>query len=54
MTMKAAAFHRSRPSGPEASNLALRAQHEAVRKVVKEGGSATDRAVAGTRPKEAP
>ena len=52
--MKAAAYHRSRPSRPEASNLALRLQHEAVCEIVEESGFDTDQAVAGTRPKETP
>lgn len=34
---KAVAYYRSRPSEPEASDLALRLQHEAVRKVIEEG-----------------
>lgn len=34
--MRAVAYYRSRPSEPEASDLALRIQHEAVRKIVEE------------------
>ena len=34
---KAVAYYRSRPSEPEASDLALRLQHEAVRKALEEG-----------------
>lgn len=52
--MRAAACYRSRPSEPEASALALRTQHEAVREIVKESGFDTDRAVAGERPEETP
>ena len=52
--MMAAVYDRSRPSGPEASDLALRAQHEAVCKIVEESGFDTDRAVVGERPEEAP
>ncbi len=36
--MKAVAYHRSRRSEPEASDLALRIQHEAVREFVEESG----------------
>ena len=36
--MKAVAYYRSRPGEPEASDLALRIQREAVREAVEEGG----------------
>lgn len=36
--MKAVAYYRSRPSEPEASDLALRLQHEAVRNETERGG----------------
>ena len=36
--MKAVAYYRARPSEPEASDLALRFQREAVRREVEESG----------------
>ena len=52
--MTAAAYDRSRPSGPEASDLALRIQHEAVCEIVEESGFDMDRAVVGERPEKTP